>query len=201
VRRKIPIAVGALLTMLVAAASATAQSTQVVGPWGGRLPFHCQIQDVGTGTAFPHPKADPFCVEFDKTNQNVTGFGLVDFLSQEPARTAAASPKCFYFQHDHWTGSIVQDQQPELWHWDGDYFFDKALGLGGVSVHNLRIGGQPMNPRPYAPGFLKPYLYPGSGGGAMFLLKTHPDPSCAAKVDTPKERRRVYRRWYRRLTR
>ena len=41
---------------------------------------------------------------------------------------AAAVPKCFYFQTDHWTGSVVQGQPPELWHWDGSYFFDKAQG-------------------------------------------------------------------------
>jgi hypothetical protein len=34
----------------------------------------------------------------------------------------------------------------------------------------------------------------------MLLLKTRPDPTCAAKVDTPRERRRVYRVWYRRAT-
>ena len=45
---------------------------------------------------------------------------------------AAAVPKCFYYQHDHWTGSVVQGQPPELWHWDGRYFFDKAKAVGGV---------------------------------------------------------------------
>ena len=71
------------------------------------------LQNVGTGTEVPTPEADPFCVEFDKTHQNITEFGLVEFLALEPARVAAAAPKCFYFQHDHWTGSIVEGQQPE----------------------------------------------------------------------------------------
>jgi len=201
VRKWIYIALGAVIAVaLLSASAAAATSTQVVGPWSGQLPFRCQIQNVGTGTNFPRPNADPFCVEFDKRHQNVTGLGLVDFLSREPARTAAAVPKCFYFQRDHWTGSISQGQQPELWHWDGYYFFDKALGLGGVSVHNLRIGGMPMDPSPYAPAQLKPYFYPGGGGGAMVLFKSRPDPPCAAKVDTAKERGRIYQDWYRRLT-
>ena len=200
VRRRIPIAAGALVAALLTAIPALGQTSQPVGPWDGRLPFRCQIQDVGTGTDFPHPNADPFCVEFDKTKQNVTGLGLADFLSREPARVAAAVPKCFYFQRDHWTGSIAQGQQPELWHWDGDYFFDKALGLGGVSVHNLRIGGVPMDASAYAPDPLKPFFHAGGGGGAMLLLKTRPDPTCAAKVDTPRERQRIYRKWYRRAT-
>lgn len=200
VSRRAPIPVVAIVMALLASAPAFGQSGSPVGPWHGRIPFHCQLQRVGTGTAFPHPKADPFCVEFDKRRQNVTGLGLADFLSKEPARVAAAVPKCFYFQRDHWTGSINQGQQPELWHWDGDYFFDKALGLGGVSVHNFRIGGVPMDPAPYAPAQLKPYFHPGGGGGAMVLLKSRPDPTCAAKVDTAKERRRVYQDWYRRLT-
>jgi hypothetical protein len=200
VRWRILIACGGLVATLASAAPAFAQSSQPLGPWDGRLPFRCQIQDVGTGTDFPRPNADPFCVEFDKTRQNLTGLGLVDFLSREPARVAAAVPKCFYYQRDHWTGSIAQGQSPELWHWDGEYFFDKALGLGGVSVHNLRIGGVPMDASPYAPTSLKRFFYPGGGGGAMLLLKTRPDPTCAAKVDTPRERRRVYRVWYRRAT-
>jgi hypothetical protein len=200
VRTRISIALGVLVAAFVVPPLASAQSSNVLGPWHGRLPFNCRIQNVGTGTDFPHPNADPFCVEFDKRNQNLAGFGLVDFLSQEPARTAAAVPKCFYYQRDHWTGSIVQGRQPELWHWDGDYFFDKALGLGGVSVHNFRVGGVPMDPSAYAPPALKPFFYPGGGGGAMVLLKTRPDPTCAKRVDTPKERQRIYQAWYRQLT-
>ncbi len=199
-RTKLAILLTTMVTALTATAPSFGQSSQVVGPWGGRLPFQCRIQNVGTGTNFPRPNADPFCVEFDKTKQNLTGLGLADFLSKEPARTAAAVPKCFYYQRDHWTGSIIQGQAPELWHWDGEYFFDKARGLGGVSVHNFRIGGVPMNPAPYAPAALKPYFHPGGGGGAMVLLATRPDPTCAARVDTPNERRRVYQDWYRRLT-
>jgi hypothetical protein len=95
----------------------------------------------------------------------------------EPARVAAAVPKCFYFQHDHWTGSIVQGQPPELWHWDGSYFFDKARGIGGVYVSDLQSA-----------------LFGPVTGGVRLVSLGSVDPICAAKVDTPQERRRVYRR-------
>jgi hypothetical protein len=178
---------------LLAAANAGAQAPPtVVGPYEGQIPFRCQLQNVGTGTAFPDPGADPFCVEFDKTNQNLTDFGLADFTAQEPARVAAAASKCFYFQRDHWTGSVVQGQQPELWHWDGDYWFDRARGLGGVSVRNFRLGGTPQSASPFVPEAYKPYFDEDGGGGVEVLLESNPDPSCGAKVDTPEERDRVY---------
>jgi len=173
-------------------AFATTASAAPIAPYDGSNPFRCKTQKVGTGVDYPDPGADPFCVEFDKTSQNVTDFGIADFVSKEPARTAAAAPKCFYYQHDHWTGSVVQGQQPEVWHWDGEYYFDKARGTGGVSVHNFRIGGQPADMRPYVPDAYKPY-FNADGGGVKVINDQGPDPNCAAKVDTPKERRRVYR--------
>ena len=162
---------------LLAAANAGAQSPPtVVGPYDGQIPFRCELQNVGTGTDFPDPGADPFCVEFDKTNQNLTDFGLVEFTAQEPARVAAAGSKCFYFQRDHWTGSVVQGQQPELWHWDGDYWFDRARGLGGVSVRNFRLGGTPQNASPFVPEAYKPYFDEDGGGGVEVLLEIEPRP-------------------------
>jgi hypothetical protein len=171
--------VGIALVIALAAASPASAQTPVV-PWDGTNPFRCQNQNVGTGVDFPDPGADPFCVEFDKTQQNITDFGLVEFLAMEPARVAAAVPKCFYFQHDHWTGSIVQGQPPELWHWDGSYFFDKAKGIGGVYVSDLRS-----------------VLFGPVTGGVRLVSLGSVDPLCAAKVDTPQERRSVYKRgWY-----
>ena len=161
-------------------------------PYDGHNPFNCLNQDVGGGVDFQDPDADPFCVEFDKTRQNVTGFGIADFLLNEPARVAAAVEKCFYFQHDHWTGSVVQDGEPELWHWDGSYWFDRARGSGGVHVANFRIGGEPADFAPYAPPEFRPYLAPGGGGGALVEGAVDADPSCAQKVDSPLERRFVY---------
>ena len=124
----------------------------------------------------------------------MTDFGIVDFLLNEPARVAAAVPKCFYHQTDHWTGSIVQGGQPTLWHWDGKYFFDKARGVGGVNVQNFVVGGVPMDPRAL-PGFPPEYqAYFAPGGGGVLVSIGVGDPNCAARVDTPKEASRVYRR-------
>ena len=67
--------------------------------------------------------------------------GLVDFLLLEPARVAAALPKCFYHQSDNWTGWVTHGGQ-ELWNWRGRYFFDKARGMGGSSW-KVRVLGQP----------------------------------------------------------
>jgi hypothetical protein len=178
---------------LIAAPAAAGQSPpEVLGPYDGHIPFDCTLQNVGTGTEYPDPGADPFCVEFDKTNQNVTDFGIAEFLAQEPARVAAAAPKCFYFQRDHWTGSIVQGSEPELWHWDGDYFFDKARGIGGVSARNFRVGGTPMDATPFVPEAYKPFFDEGGGGGVLLAMETISDPTCAAMVDTPAEQAEVY---------
>ncbi len=175
---------------LLLATPALAQ--QPLGPYDGQIPFKCELQDLGTGTDYPDPDADPLCVEFDKTNQNVTDFGIAEFAAQEPARVAAAGSKCFYFQRDHWTGSVQQGQQPEVWHWDGDYWFDRARGVGGVSVRNYRIGGQPQSAEPYVPEAYKPYFDEKGGGGVEVLMDGGPDPRCAAMVDTPEERDQVY---------
>lgn len=48
------------------------------------------------------------------------------------------------------------------------------------------------------PDSMKPYLFGGGGGGAMVLFQTHPDRTCAKRVDTTRKRHRVYRKWYRR---
>ena len=178
----------AVLVWLPAAAASAAP----YAPYDGSNPFNCDLQRVGTGTDFPQPDADPFCVEFDKTQQNVTDFGLADFLANEPARVAAASPKCFYFQRDHWTGSVVQGGEPETWHWDGSYFFDKARGTGGVHVANFRIGGEPADARPYAPPEFQPYMAERGGGGALLGEEVEAEPRCAERVDSRLERRFVY---------
>jgi hypothetical protein len=184
--------VGAALALSCASSAQAQEPAGPFAPWDGSTPFNCVIQDVGTGVEFPDPDADPFCVEFDKTQQNVTDLGIVDFLVNEPTRVAAASPKCFYYQTDHWTGSIVQGEQPELWHWDGQYFFDKATGTGGVNLQNFRILGQPASlPEGSVPPELAPYFDQG-GGGAYTTMGIPADPACAARVDTPEERAQIY---------
>ena len=170
---------------------AASASAAPIAPYDGENPFRCKTQNTGFGVDYPNPEADPFCVKYNKTRQNVTDMGLVEFLLLEPARVAAAVPKCFYHQTDHWTGWVVQGQQ-ELWNWEGRYFFDKARGMGGVYVQNVRVAGQPFDPR-LLPGFPPEYrlLRPrrrrclhGHGRGGANLR---------GKVDTPQEVKRVYR--------
>ncbi len=186
----------AALALLALPGAAAAQSPYPPGPfapWDGSVPFNCAIQDVGTGVGFPDPDADPFCVEFDKTQQNITDLGILDFLLNEPARVAAAVPKCFYYQSDHWTGSIVQGETPELWHWDGQYFFDKARAVGGVNLQNFRVLGMPASLGSYVP--LPPEYAPyfdQAGGGTYLIADIPADPTCVAKVDTPEEAAQVY---------
>ena len=188
--RSLAVTVIALIASLTLTASASAAP---IAPYDGENPFKCKTQNTGFGVAFPDPGADPFCVQYNKTQQNVTDFGLVEFLLLEPARVSAAVPKCFYHQTDHWTGSVVQGAGPELWNWEGRYFFDKARGMGGVYVQNFRIGGVPADPRAL-PGFPPEYAaYFGPGGGGAYTDTVAAVPECAAKVDTPAEVKKVYR--------
>jgi hypothetical protein len=172
-----------LAAMVVAALPATASAQSEPTGWDGTNPFLCTIQNVATGTDFPNPEADPFCVEFDKTHQNVDQLGVVDFLSKEPARVAAASDKCFYFQSDHWRGTVSEGvPESETYAWDGHYYFNKATGAGGVYVENFRFGGQSGDPT-VLPGFpeeWKPYFSQGRGG-VQAIGDVQADPRCAAK--------------------
>src|SRR4051794_19675288 len=183
---RVPMRRGLLCAALALAGVLAAVPAHASGPapWDGTNPFVCTLQQLGGGTDFPQPDADPFCVEYDKTHQNVTELGVVQFLSQEPARVAAASPKCFYFQRDHWTGSVVQGQPPETYHWDGSYWFDKARGAGGVFVENFRIGGQSGDPStlPGFPAEWKPYFSKGRGG-VQAVGDVQADPRCATRAN------------------
>jgi hypothetical protein len=174
----------AALVALVAALAQNAGAAQPVVGYDGSIPFACQLQELGTGTDFADPNADPFCVEYDKTHQNITELGVVQFLSQEPARFAAAGPKCWYFQRDHWVGSVVQDDgTTQTYKWDGDYFYDKARGLGGVHIENFTINGQTGDPTtlPGFPDSWKPYFGPGRGG-VMTTDTVRLQPNCVAKA-------------------
>jgi len=189
VHRTLAVTVIALIASLLCSAAATAAP---IAPYDGENPFRCKTQNTGLGVDYPDPGADPFCVKYDKTQQNVTELGLVEFLLLEPARVAAAVPKCFYHQTDHWTGSVVLGG-PELWNWEGRYFFDKARGIGGVFIANARVGGVPLDPRTL-PGFPPEYsAYFGPGGGGVYSDTVAAEPTCAAKVDTPEEVKKVYK--------
>jgi hypothetical protein len=171
---------------------ATTATAAPVAPYSGENPFNCQTQNTGFGVDYPNPEADPFCVKYNKTNQNVRQLGLVEFLLLEPARVAAALPKCFYHQSDEWRGLTSVGGQ-ELWHWRGRYFFDKARGMGGVFVSEVRVLGQAYDPR-QLPGFpdeFRPYF--NAGGGGAYTDTVAAEPTCAAKVDTPEEIEQVYK--------
>jgi hypothetical protein len=173
--------------VLVALAPATfpspARASGPPTPWDGTNPFNCVVQDAGLGATGPDPGADPYCVNFDKTNQNITQLGIVDFLLQEPARTAAAAPKCFYFQEDHWRGTVAQSDSTAVYEFEGHYFFNKASGDGGVWVTNFRVDGQTFDPSSL-PGFPPQYgQYFGPGTGGFITHNDVPvDPSCVAQA-------------------
>jgi hypothetical protein len=151
--------------------------------WGGENPFRCTLQQAGLGATVPDMKADPFCIEFDKTRQNLTQGGIVAFLLQEPARLAAAGPKCRYFQVDHWRAAVVQDdRRTKIYEWTGHYFFDKARGEGGVWIEGFNINGRTFDPGsiPGIPREFSRYMDPGTAGfrtrNALML-----DPLCALR--------------------
>jgi hypothetical protein len=171
-----------VLAALVVAAPAGARSQPPTG-WGGQNPFDCTVQQAGLGATIPHPDADPLCIEFDKTRQNITQLGIVDFLLHEPARVALAVPKCRYYQVDHWKARVVQsDDRTLLYEFDGRYFFDKARGEGGVYVQHFTVDGHTFDPStiPGIPREFSRYMGPGTGGfrtrNALML-----DPLCALR--------------------
>jgi hypothetical protein len=173
-----------IVVAALAAAVQAAQAADPLEPWDGVNPFQCRLQQAGFDGKGPQPEADPYCIEFDKRRQNVTQLGLVEFLGKEPERAAAASPKCFYFQSDHWRGSVVQeDASTKTYEWDGHYFFDKARGEGGVWVSNFNFGGQTGDPRdiPGFPDEWKPYFREGTGGFRGSTVEA--DPRCAERAE------------------
>jgi hypothetical protein len=185
VRRALALAV---LLLLAAPAAASERPTG----WNGENPFRCTLQNAGFEPTGPDPGADPYCVDFDKRHQNVSEGGVVQFLSLEPGRVAAASPKCFYFQSDHWRGSVVQDDgSTKTYEWDGHYFFDKARGEGGAWVTNFNVNGQSGDPSqvPGMPPDFAEHFGQGTGG-----VTTHDqvdaDPTCVARAR--KEGDRIY---------
>lgn len=162
-------ALAGAVAVIAALAAAPAHAADMQ-PWDGTNPFNCVLQYAGEGTQFQHPQADPFCVEYDKTHQDISKLGLVKFMTKEPARTSAAINKCWYYQVDHWTGQIVAgDGSTETYHWDGTYFFDKRFGWGGVHVEHFTINHRTADPSklPGFPDSWKPYFGPGRGGVAF----------------------------------
>lgn len=172
-----------LTVLLTAAAAALATPAAAHGPmsWDGSNPFECELQQLGTGVDYPDPGADPLCVEFDKTNQDLAGLGVVSFLLNEPARIAAALDKCFYYQRDEWRGSVLVGGELETYHWDGRYYFDKARGAGGVHLENVRVAGQSAEPALFnlVPPPFNAFFTP-TGGGGQVVFDVPADPRCAS---------------------
>jgi hypothetical protein len=173
-----------VLAVVFALIAASAAALEPPSPWDGVNPFNCVVQNAGFGTTVPDPGADPYCVSFDKTQQNITQLGMVQFLTKEPARAAAAVPKCFYFQEDHWRGSVIQsDQQTVIYEFIGHYFFNKATGDGGAWVTDFTVAGRTFDPTEL-PGFPPAYgQYFGPGTGGVISHDDVPaDPSCVAQA-------------------
>ncbi len=174
--------IGAVVAVVVAVAPALA-GEQPTG-WDGVNPFACELQQAGFAAMGPDPAADPYCVEFDKRRQNITELGIVDFLSLEPARVAAASDKCFYFQSDHWRSAFVQDDgATKIYEWDGHYFFDKARAEGGAWVTNFTINGHTGDPStvPGMPEEYARYMGPGTAG-VITRNDGEADPECLSRA-------------------
>lgn len=178
------VALAILLASAAVGVAAAGGASAPPSPWDGENPFACELQNAGFGTVVKHPEADPYCVEFDKTHQNVTDLGVVDFASKEPARVAAANDKCFYFQSDHWRSAVVQDDgSTKTYEWDGHYFYDKATGDGGAWVTNFSINGRTGDPStiPGMPAEYAQHFGPGTGG-VISHDQVDADPGCVAKA-------------------
>ena len=182
--RRAIVTAGAALAVAASIPQLAGAQSGVVG-WDGTNPFACTLQELGGGTNFPEPNADPFCVEYDKRHQNIDKLGVVYFLSKEPARFSVASDKCFYFQHDHWVGSVSEGiPQSQTYAWDGSYYFDKAKGTGGAYVENFSLAGQSGDPTliPGFPSQYKPFFGDGRGG-VRSEGQVPVDPGCIAKAN------------------
>jgi hypothetical protein len=178
----------ALLVLLVAwPTTAPAQPTPYVDP-----PFadRCTVHHFSEGEEPPLDGCadDPFCVEYEKRDITATNGGAIRFLAAEPARFAAAIPKCRYWQQDHWRIQVSPGATPVVG-WDGSYWFDKGSGTGAARLRNFTINGMPADPGPAADlvALVDPELAavirsygesPGGGGGAFASLGAG-DPTCA----------------------
>lgn len=141
----------------------------------------CVVHQFGEGEAPPVEGIpdDPLCVEYQKRDITGTNGGAVLFLAAEPARFAAAIPKCRYWQQDHWSVQVAPGTPP-LIGWDGSYWFDKGNGTGAARLRNFAIGGQPASPgqvadlieavSPDMAAVIRQYGEDAGGGGASFCL-------------------------------
>jgi hypothetical protein len=175
--------------LLAAAPRAAAQRIAPYAdpPFGSSCTFH----HFDEGEA-PPPEGipdDPLCVDYDKRDITASDGGAIRFLAAEPARFAAAIPKCQYWQTDHWSVQVTQNGTPRIVHWDGSYWFDKGNGTGAARLRNFAIDDQPAGPS-QAANLIEPLDADlaavirqygegdGGGGGATICLGAPRDPTC-----------------------
>ena len=128
------------------AATGTAAPGDITG-WNGINPFHCDLQQAGFDPVGPGARRGPVLRRVRQAPPERHRAGRRGVPQPRAGAVAAAGPKCFYFQSDHWRGSIVQDDgSTKTYEWDGHYFFDKAKGDGGAWVTNFNVNGQTGDP-------------------------------------------------------
>ena len=153
----------------------------------------CHFRHFGEGVAPPATgyKDDPLCVDYAKRDITVDNGGAVRFAAAEPARFAIALKACRYWQVDHW--SIQLDRGlGALVRWDGSYWWDRGLGIGGAQLANFHIAGQPVGADQAAAAIetVSPTLAAqiraygagahGAGGGSTFSIGGG-DPTCPSR--------------------
>ena len=141
------------------------------------------------------PSADPFCVKYDKTQQNVTDFGIVDFLLLEPARVLAAAHQVL-LPPDRPLDRLDRPGRGSRSSGTGRATTSsiKARGIAGAYMDDFRIGGDARRPaqRARLPGRV-PRRTSSHGGGGVYTDTVASKPDCAARVDTPQEVKQVYK--------
>ncbi|HZR82671.1 MAG TPA: hypothetical protein VFD92_16375 [Candidatus Binatia bacterium] len=183
----------ALIAAAAIAAPAAAQTSPAVAPFA-EPPFAgmCTVHrfDEGEPPPIEGIPDDPLCVEYQKRDITASNGGAVRFLAAEPARFAAAIPKCRYWQQDHWSVQL-DPATPSLVRWDGSYWFDKGSGVAAGRLRNFSIAGVPASVDQAATA-VEPIdadlaaLIRGfgdgtnGGGGATVCLGAAPDPACPA---------------------
>ena len=186
----------AALALLAPSAAAAAQppSAGRSRPWDGSNPFNCEIQDVGTGTDFPDPGADPFCVEFDKTQQNVTDLGIVDFLAKEPARRRRGRRQVLLLPARPLDRlDRARARRPSSGTGTAATSLTRRRASSAATSRTSASSASPAAPGDYFPIPPDYTEYFDQGGvGAYLVLNIPVDPRCAEKIDTPEERAPIY---------
>ena len=156
----------AALTLAVVPGSAGALSSPT--PWDGANPFHCTIQNAGQGTTVPDPGADPYCVRFDKTNQNVTQLGIVDV--PQPRSRRGSPPPCRSAPTSRRTTGAGRSSSPtdapSCTSSSGTTSSTRRPATAASGSSDFTVAGQTFDPTtlPGFPPAYRRYFGPGTGG-------------------------------------